>query len=282
MLKLFFRKNFYDGWDNVMFFFVPDLIIDALVILCAGIASLGVTVFKDTSFFLYIWIFLAIFLVCASSIITLAWAESAKGIADYETIEFKDFFKSIKSCISDGIKYGITLFLVVVIAFIGIRYFLFPKNQQGTSAQVSFAGLLSGFCYIWVALIILASLFWYPAIRAYMHNPFGKTVKKCFIVLFDNLWVSIVLGFYNLFLALVSVLMLGLAPGMCGIQLARANAFRLIMKKYDYIEELDKKGEPLNSKARRKIPWKDLLKNDIEANPVRGFKAFIFPWKEDK
>lgn len=265
-----------------MFFFVPDLIIDALVIFCAGIASLGVTVFKDASFFLYIWIFLTILLVCGSSILTLAWAESAKGIADYETIEFKDFFKSIKSCISDGIKYGITLLLVVVIAFIGIRYFLFPKNSDGTSAQVSFAGLLSGFCYIWLALIILASLFWYPAIRAYMHNPFGKTLKKSFIVLFDNLWVSIVLGFYNLFLALLSVIMLGLAPGMCGIQLARANAFRLIMKKYDYIEELDKKGEPLNSKARRKIPWKALLKNDIEANPVRGFKAFVFPWKEDK
>ena len=69
---------------------------------------------------------------------------------------------------------------------------------------------------------------------------------------------------------------------MCGIELARSNAFRLIMKKYDYIEELDKKGEPLNSKTRRRIPWKELLKDDIEANPTRGFKAFIFPWKENQ
>ena len=50
----------------------------------------------------------------------------------------------------------------------------------------------------------------------------------------------------------------------------------------DYIEELDKKGEPMNSRARRKIPWKELLKDDIEANPTRGFKAFIFPWKENQ
>lgn len=277
MLGLFFKKNFYDGWDNVMFFFVPNLILDALIILCSALASLGVTVFKDVNGFLYIWILLALILVCGFSIITLAWAESSKGIADYETIEFKDFFASIKSCVKDGIKFGLTFVAVIVIAIIGGLYFLKPQN-----GQISFAGFLAGICYIWAAIIIIASLFWYPALRAYMHNPFLKTIKKCFIVFFDNLFVSIVIGFYNIFLALVSVIMLGLAPGMCGIQLARANAFRLIMKKYDYLEELDKKGEPLNSKACRKIPWKELLKSDIEANPTRGFKAFVFPWKENQ
>lgn len=277
MLGLFFKKNFYDGWDNVMFFFVPNLILDALIILCSALASLGVTVFKDVNGFLYIWILLALILVCGFSIITLAWAESSKGIADYETIEFKDFFASIKSCVKDGIKFGLTFVAVIVIAIIGGLYFLKPQN-----GQISFAGFLAGICYIWAAIIIIASLFWYPALRAYMHNPFLKTIKKCFIVFFDNLFVSIVIGFYNIFLALVSVIMLGLAPGMCGIQLARVNAFRLIMKKYDYLEELDKKGEPLNSKARRKIPWKELLKSDIEANPTRGFKAFVFPWKENQ
>ena len=82
-----------------------------------------------------------------------------------------------------------------------------------------------------------------------------------------------------MFLTVISVIMLGLAPGMCGLELARANAIRLILKKYDYLDELDKKGVPLNSKE-RKIPWKELLKEDYEANPVRSFNAFIFPWKE--
>ncbi len=275
MLGLFFKKNFYDGWDNVMYFFVPNLIIDALIIFCMGLSSLGVTVFHEAKFFLYIWIFLALLLICASSVITLAWAESANDIADYKVINFNDFFKSIKSCIPDGIKFGLLLSAILLIGTTGAIFYLKPQGQ------ISFAGLLAGFCYIWATIIILASLFWFPAIRATMHNPFAKTVKKCFIVFFDNLWVSIVLGFYNIFLALISIVMLGIAPGMCGIQLARANAFRLIMKKYDYLEELNKKGEPLNSKARRKIPWKVLLKDDIEANPTRGLKAFIFPWKEE-
>ena len=54
------------------------------------------------------------------------------------------------------------------------------------------------------------------------------------------------------------------------------------MKKYDYIEELDKKGEPANSQARRKIPWKELLAEEEEANPVRTFKDFWLPWKDMK
>lgn len=278
MLNLFFKKNFYDGWDNVMFFFVPNLIVDALVILTTGIASLGVTVFKDFSAFLYIWIILALLLVIGSSIFTLAWAESSHEIADYGTIEFKDFFKAIKNSTKDGIYYGLTLTAIIVIAFLGITYFLHPATED--ISQVPFAGLLAGICYIWVSLIILGAVFWYPSIRAEFHNTYAKSIKKCFIVFFDNVFVSIVIGFYNLFLALISIIMLGIAPGMCGIQLARANAFRLILKKYDYLEDLDKKGEPLNSRARRKIPWKELLKDDIEANPTRGFRAFVFPWKE--
>ena len=80
-------------------------------------------------------------------------------------------------------------------------------------------------------------------------------------------------------LILISIIMLGIAPGMAGLVLSRCNAMRLLMKKYDYIEELDKKGEPANSQARRKIPWKELLAEEEEANPVRTFKDFWLPWK---
>lgn len=274
MYNIFFRKNFYDGWDNVMYFFIPNLIIDALVIICTGIASLGVTVFKDQGFFLYIWIFLGLLLITGSSTVTLAWAETAKELADYGTISFKEFFNNIKLCIKDGIKFGLTLFIIAVASFTGAMYFLKPQD-----GNVSFAGLLSGILYIWCAVTILMALSWYPSLRAQMHNSFAKSIKKCFIIFFDNTLFSLILVIYNLFLSVISVIMLGLAPGMCGLELARANAIRLILKKYDYLDELDKKGVPLNSKE-RKISWKELLREDYEANPVRSFNAFIFPWKE--
>ncbi len=275
MLSLFYKKNFYDGWDNVMYFFVPNLIIDALVILCTGIASLGVTVFKEQSFFLYIWILLGLILICGSCIATLSWAEIAKDIADYGAVNMKDFFTNLKSCVADGIKYGLSICAVTIACVTGVLYFLKPQD-----GNISFAGMLSGVCYIWCALVVFMAISWYPSLRAQMHNPFLKSIKKCFIILFDNVIVTTSVSIYTVFLSMISIIMLGLAPGMCGLEMARANAMRMILKKYDYIEELDKKGEPMNSKARRKIPWKDILKEDFEANPTRGFKAFIFPWKE--
>ena len=74
--------------------------------------------------------------------------------------------------------------------------------------------------------------------------------------------------------------MLGSAPGLTGLTLSRVNFLRLLLKKYDYLEKLDQANEPQNSPARRKIPWNDLLKNEIEMTGVRSFKMFVFPWKE--
>ena len=72
--------------------------------------------------------------------------------------------------------------------------------------------------------------------------------------------------------------MLGVAPGVAGLTLSRANALRLLLKKYDYIEELQKNGTRASS---YKIPWEEILKDDIESNPVRGFKEFWMPWKSE-
>ena len=41
MLKLFFRKNFYEGWDNLAFFLVPNLIMDAVVALLVFLGYVG-------------------------------------------------------------------------------------------------------------------------------------------------------------------------------------------------------------------------------------------------
>ena len=50
------------------------------------------------------------------------------------------------------------------------------------------------------------------------------------------------------------------------------------LKKYDYIEELQKNGDRVSS---YKIPWNEILKDDFESNPVRGFKEFWMPWKSE-
>lgn len=277
-LNLFFRKNFYDGWDNVISLFTPNLMMDFTIIICTALCIPGVTIFKESSWYLYIWILMILIGFCAFGIISIAWAYLAAETADYGTVEFKDFFKRLKASIPDGIKYGITVLIILIFSVFNVKYFLFPANKE---QSVTFAGLLAGFVYLWVSLVIFMALAWLPAVKAKMNDSYLKTVKKCFIIFLDNLFPSIVISIYDFFLCIISIIMMGSAPGLAGVGLSRANALRLILKKYDYIDELNKNGEAQDSPLRRNTPWKDLLKDDLEANPPRTFKEFWMPWKSN-
>ena len=265
MLNFFFRKNFYDGWDNLVSFLVPNFIVDGIVFTVVAIMFAG----REH---LAVWIVCAALLFCLCSIAVLAWSESAVKIAEGFPASLTDFFSAIPSCIVDGLKYAAALFVLTAATGFGGAYY-FRKDA-------TIIGLMAGFAFCWVALSIFSALLWYPALRALMHNPVGKSVRKGFIILTDNVLQSLTVALYNLFLILVSVVMLGVAPGMAGLALSRVNALRLILKKYDYLSGLDKAGIPVNSPERRKIPWNAILKNDIENVPPRPFRAFIFPWKE--
>lgn len=274
MLGFFFKKNFYDGWDNVLLIFIPNLILDVFLLIGGGLFFLGTKLNGTAGIIVWGATILLVFIVAA--ILSLAWAESAKKIADYESAELKPFFASIKTSIKDGIVYGILMFLVILIAVAGIIFYFRPVS----GAHLPFIGLMAGSVFFWIMLTIVSALLWYPAVRAEMHNPFGKSIKKCFIILLDNIGKCIVLGFYNIFLFLISIVMIGLAPGLGGIVLSRANFFRLLLKKYDYLEEAEKTADGKKPVFRNKIPWKELLKDDIELTGSRSIKSFFFPWKE--
>ncbi len=264
MLRFFFKKNFYDGWDSVMYLLVPNAVIDAAVLAGAALMFAG----RDH---LAVWLCTAPAVTIASAIFPLSWAECAAEIAGGGIPELKQFFLRLKGCVRDGVLYGLLLFAAAAAAGIGIFYY---------SRNTTVAGMMALCMFCWIALAVFMALFWYPALRALMRNPFGKSVRKCFILFFDNLGVNIVLGLYNLFLSAISVVMLGIAPGAAGIVLARANALRLLLRKYDYLEELDAEGVPAGDRRRRKIPWKELLAEDIEMTGTRTFKQFFMPWKD--
>jgi hypothetical protein len=81
---------------------------------------------------------------------------------------------------------------------------------------------------------------------------------------------------YQLFLTVCAVLGVGLIPGAAGILLAQQNAFRLLMYKYDWLET---QSEEEYLKARKNVPWDELLAEDMESLGPRTFRNFIFPWK---
>lgn len=274
MLGFFFKKNFYDGWDNVLFIFVPNLILDVFFLIGGGLFYLGTKVNGTAG--IIIWGCTVLLVITAGSILSLAWAESAAKIADYESAEIKPFFTSLKTCIKDGILYGIVLFAVLIISAAGIIFYFRPVS----GATLPFIGLMAGSVFFWIMLTIISALFWYPSLRAIMHNPFKKSIKKCFIILFDNIGSCVVLGIYNFFLLIISIVMVGLAPGLGGIGLSRVNFLRILLKKYDYLEIAEKEAAGKKPVFRNKIPWQELLKEDIEITGSRSLKSFFMPWKE--
>lgn len=274
MLGFFFKKNFYDGWDNVLFIFVPNLILDVFFLIGGGLFYLGTKVNGTAG--IIIWGCTVLLVITTGSILSLAWAESAAKIADYESAEIKPFFISLKTCIKDGILYGIVLFAVLIISAAGIIFYFRPVS----GATLPFIGLMAGSVFFWIMLTIISALFWYPSLRAIMHNPFKKSIKKCFIILFDNIGSCVVLGIYNIFLLIISIIMVGLAPGLGGIGLSRVNFLRILLKKYDYLEIAEKEAAGKKPVFRNKIPWQKLLKEDIEITGSRSIKSFFMPWKE--
>ena len=274
MLGFFFKKNFYDGWDNVLFIFVPNLILDVFFLIGGGLFYLGTKVNGTAG--IIIWVCTVLLVITAGSILSLAWAESAAKIADYESAEIKPFFTSLKTCIKDGILYGIVLFAVLLVSAAGIIFYFRPVS----GATLPFIGLMAGSVFFWIMLTIISALFWYPSLRAIMHNPFKKSIKKCFIILFDNIGSCVVLGIYNFFLLIISIVMVGLAPGLGGIGLSRVNFLRILLKKYDYLEIAEKEAAGKKPVFRNKIPWQELLKEDIEITGSRSIKSFFMPWKE--
>ena len=274
MLGFFFKKNFYDGWDNVLFIFVPNLMLDVFFLIGGGLFYLGTKVNGTAG--IIIWGCTVLLVITAGSILSLAWAESAAKIADYESAEIKPFFTSLKTCIKDGILYGIVLFAVLLVSAAGIIFYFRPVS----GATLPFIGLMAGSVFFWIMLTIISALFWYPSLRAIMHNPFKKSIKKCFIILFDNIGSCVVLGIYNFFLLIISIVMVGLAPGLGGIGLSRVNFLRILLKKYDYLEIAEKEAAGKKPVFRNKIPWQELLKEDIEITGSRSIKSFFMPWKE--
>lgn len=92
--------------------------------------------------------------------------------------------------------------------------------------------------------------------------------------MFDNIFLSL---FTGIIVLPVNIILWPLtafgAFGPAGIQLYLNGALRLLMYKYDWLEE--------HSDATRKdVPWFELLIDEKERVGKRTLKGMIFPWKE--
>ncbi len=260
------KKSFCDGWDNLI-----SVIISNLVFLFTGIGLVllnGLAAKVNSELFI---LFILIFSVVVLSILTFAYSDCAAHIANFDGIHILDFFKSIPGSLKDGALFGLMNSAVFLISSFSIRYYFV---ESGT-----LFGFALGCAIFWIDIFYLLAIQWFIPIRALMHNNFKKCFKKCFIILFDNTGFSLLIALYNLVMLALSVLCVGFFPSMSGILIADTNALRILLYKYDYLEE---HPELTSKKQRRQIPWDELLSEDRDTLGPRPIRSFLFPWKDDK
>ena len=274
MYGFILKKNFCDAWDNLLSVFITNIIFLlsglGIIMLSALFTNKCSESITDAAFY-GIQLLILLFGLIVLSIFAFAYGELAARIADFKGITILDFFKEIPGVLKDAILFAILLTAIVFVSGYSLNYY-FVQQQ-------SIFGLCVGALLFWADVFIILSLQWFIPLRSSMHNKFGKTLKKCFIIFFDNTGYSILLAINNLVMVALSVLLIGLVPSIGGISIAKANALRIRLYKYDYLEE---HPELKTKKERKQIPWEELIFEDREILGPRKLRSFLFPWKDDK
>lgn len=255
MTGFFIKKAFFDGWDHLW----------GLVALNLGaLALLSGFVLVPSALGLpggWLWPGLGFLLLAAYSLVCAAVLRDA---AEYRNLSLSAFRKALGTHAAAGLAYGIALALIFLLLLTALPFYL---------SHGGFLGWFAAGTLFWCSLIVLLALQWFPAVRALLPGPLGASVRKCFLLLADNLGFSIFLAFYSTAGFVLSVLSAFLAPGISGMALGSVVALRLLLLKYDWLE-----AHP--GADRRKIPWPEILEEEGDLVGKRTLKGMIFPWKE--
>lgn len=267
MIGFFLKKNFCDGWDNILYLLVPNIIISLSSALAFFILSRIISL--ESSFALILTCGAFIVLLALIMVLVMAFSENAAEISNFSMPSIASYFRQIPNVFLDAVRYGALMGALVVVGAIGIPVY----NSIGGILGNALALLLLSF-----EIVFFLSLQWFVPLRALLHDNFSKCLKKCFIIFFDNTAFSVFMFFHNVVLIALSFAIFTVIPGSAGIVLAQVNALRLRLYKYDW---LDANPQFKSAKYRKNIPWDALIENDRKTLGPRPFKSFFMPYNKE-
>lgn len=257
MIWFFIKKNFWDGWENIGNLVVPNLMtLGVLALMFVGYLF-GFSFNPISLLLMYIMVILGIACII---VFESAFADNAKEIADFGTAKYSGYFSQIGKAFKENFKFGLMTGFLVVSAVTGVPLYIHMD---------SFYGVALGMVLMLFVCIVMLAFQWYIPLRSLLNMAPKKALKKCFVVLFDNFAFSIFMEFYCIVLLVMSIVCLTTMPGACGILLARTNALRLRLLKYDW---LDQHPEQKAQGVRKNIPWSALIQEDKRLLGNKGFK----------
>lgn len=279
MFGFFVKKNFWDSWENIGHIVIVNMVPLAVVV---ALSFLGLNLFSSESQVSYVSLKFFLFIMLASVLLSVCFfaeGKNALGIASFGKGSFAEYIKSIPHVLKDAVLLGVVIGLLICVALISLPYYYRmwrPVAEDGSSAQTyNFMGLVLMAFIGWFLLLTFLALQWFVPLQAMQGNKFIKALKKCYILLFDNLWFTVGVAAVNLFTVFLTVLSLGILGSVAGTVLTWTNALRLRMYKYDWQEV----NPGLSQQELRNVPWKELLERDVATFGPHSFKSFFFPWR---
>ena len=256
MIGFFIKKAFFDGWDNLISMAIFNLMYIALLM----VLLYSFSVVPAAFIFAVIAVVLLVFalLMGGTASVTHNWS-------CYKGESWSAFRQGFVRNIRHSLLFFLLIFLFAANIMLIIPFYL-QNFGNGFGMIVSII-----LCWLEIALALVLP-FYFPLMNLLPADRPLKTLKKCFIILFDNIGFSLFFFLYDLICFVLSIVTIGLVPGMSGLQLLAQDGMKLIMMKYDWLEE-NPDGD------RKHIPWEDILYDEKGKVGPRSFKNMIFPWK---
>ncbi len=264
MILFFLKKNFCDGWDNLLWIALFNICLLAWVAL--GFFATSLTATNPL-----LSIIIVLFFICSSMIPIFSLSDATSRIVNFKSVPITEVFANFKNVWKKAMAFALFLSFILFTSLTGLPFY-FDRFIQTNNLVF----LILGAILFWILLITLLSIQWFLPLQSQLGGGFKKNLKKSFILFFDNIGFSVFLGLYSLFIFLFSAILAFMAPGITGVILAQNNALRLRMYKYDWLEEHQ---DIPPKEARKQIPWDELIAEDKETLGPRDLKSFIFPWK---
>jgi hypothetical protein len=258
MIGFFLKKAFFDGWDNLLSLIAMNLGYLVVLLTLYGAIELAA---------LSMWGALVLGLVgiILYSLYTAMVAIQTKEHASYARPGFSAFFHGFIRIWRHALVHAIMVLFVLSAVFFIIPFYL---------SHGSLFFLALGMVVIWLVIAVVLALQYYFALAVQLPDDKPvKTVKKSVILVVDNIGFSLFFILYHIVNVIFTVFFMTLIPGGSGIELSHQVAVKLLMYKYDYLEEHPEAN-------RRQIPWDLLLQEEHEKVGKRSLKGMIFPWKE--
>ena len=256
MLFIWIRKLTYCIWENIfnvlLMNFIMVLLFSVTLILSLVSHSIFITIFLFTFFFIF------------KGIHDIGLALMFKKAVLHEAICINDYLNAIKSGgILRGCLSGILQTIIIAGLLTGIPFYFKIAGLLGWVAM----GMV-----IWVFVIYILIMQWFPSVCAFFPGPISEQLGKCLLFTMQNLGLSLFSLVFGFLLDILSIFTIFIIPGLSGNIILANSALELVIQKYKWIEK-QQTGQST------KFCWKEILDEEEKLMGNKTLKNVIFPWQ---